>query len=393
MFKLPKPDAAPKQLKHRHQNEGPSDLWILDGGTGREIERRGGPFRQPEWSALALYEKPDIVRDIHKSYIDAGSNAITTNTYAVVPFHIGRERYDKDAKWLLDLAVDLAVQARGDRKDVQIMGSVPPITGSYEPGKFDEAIVGPILQDFLGAFRGKVDAILLETIGSVQEAKFALEQVKKSGVDLPVYLSFHVDASGSDENKPRLLTGDTLGQAMEQLMQTGLLHPDRVPLVMVNCCDVKVVDEALRELASALDIATSGFRIGAYPNAFSAPPAAAANEKVREVDHSISPSFLKSVAKRWISEYGARAVGGCCGIGPDHIKAVAELKTTAGSLDKNRAGVGQDLQVLLPPEQPYLATMDKPLLFSCGIQGCGCGVQSGFGQGLPRLCEAVSTSE
>jgi S-methylmethionine-dependent homocysteine/selenocysteine methylase len=138
-----------------------SSVTVIDGGTGREIRRLGGPFRQPEWSALALYEQPDIVREVHESFLEAGSTAITTNTYAIVPFHLDAatphnngkgERYQKDAKRLLKLAVDLAVQARGDRENVLILGSIPPICGSYEPDAFDETIAKPILNDFLDAF-------------------------------------------------------------------------------------------------------------------------------------------------------------------------------------------------------------------------------------------------
>jgi S-methylmethionine-dependent homocysteine/selenocysteine methylase len=68
-------------------------LVILDGGTGRELARRGAPFRQPEWSALALMEAPDFVSAVHQSYVEAGADVITTNSYALVPFHIGADRF------------------------------------------------------------------------------------------------------------------------------------------------------------------------------------------------------------------------------------------------------------------------------------------------------------
>ena len=63
-------------------------LVILDGGTGRELARRGAPFRQPEWSALALIEGPQFVSAVHRAYVEAGADVITTNSYALVPFHI-----------------------------------------------------------------------------------------------------------------------------------------------------------------------------------------------------------------------------------------------------------------------------------------------------------------
>ncbi|MEK9760063.1 MAG: homocysteine S-methyltransferase family protein, partial [Candidatus Puniceispirillum sp.] len=60
-------------------------LVILDGGLGRQLEAMGAPFRQPEWSALALIEAPDFVRQAHDAFIAAGAEVISTNSYALVP--------------------------------------------------------------------------------------------------------------------------------------------------------------------------------------------------------------------------------------------------------------------------------------------------------------------
>src|SRR5262245_38275957 len=84
---------------------------ILDGGMGRELNRIGAPFRQPEWSALALIEGPDYVRRAHDAFIGAGADAITTNSYAVVPFHIGEARFRKDGHKLADRAGRIAREA------------------------------------------------------------------------------------------------------------------------------------------------------------------------------------------------------------------------------------------------------------------------------------------
>ena len=110
---------------------------ILDGGMGRELQRRGAPFRQPEWSALALSEAPQAVEAVHAAYIDSGANVITSNSYAVVPFHIGEARFAQEGQALAALAGELArraVQASG--KAVQVAGSLPPLFGSYRPDLF-----------------------------------------------------------------------------------------------------------------------------------------------------------------------------------------------------------------------------------------------------------------
>ena len=86
-------------------------MIILDGGMGRELQRLGAPFRQPEWSALTLIEAPDLVVDAHRRFIEAGAEIITTNSYAVVPFHIGDELFAERGMELLELSVDLARRA------------------------------------------------------------------------------------------------------------------------------------------------------------------------------------------------------------------------------------------------------------------------------------------
>ena len=88
---------------------------ILDGGLGRQLSENGAPFRQPEWSALALMEAPHTVREVHDQFIAAGADVITTNTYAIVPFHIGEDRYEDQGGALLELAAKLARSRPMDR--------------------------------------------------------------------------------------------------------------------------------------------------------------------------------------------------------------------------------------------------------------------------------------
>ena len=119
---------------------------ILDGGMGRELQRRGAPFRQPEWSALALSEAPQAVEAVHAAYIDSGANVITSNSYAVVLFHIGEARFAEEGQALAALAGELArraVQASG--KTVQVAGSLPPLFGSYRPDLFQAERVSELL--------------------------------------------------------------------------------------------------------------------------------------------------------------------------------------------------------------------------------------------------------
>ena len=103
-------------------------ITILDGGMSRELMRLNAPFRQPEWSALSLYKQPSAVQQVHENFIANGAQIITTNSYAVVPFHIGEQRFHSDGKILADLAGLLAKSAvqNSGILTTQIAGSLPP---------------------------------------------------------------------------------------------------------------------------------------------------------------------------------------------------------------------------------------------------------------------------
>ena len=113
---------------------------ILDGGMGRELLRMGAPFRQPEWSALALIEAPEFVIRAHAAFAAAGAEVLTTSNYAVVPSCLGPSRFAAQGSSLADLAGRLARQAAHEaRHPIRIAGSLPPLFGSYRPDLFDPA--------------------------------------------------------------------------------------------------------------------------------------------------------------------------------------------------------------------------------------------------------------
>ncbi len=87
-------------------------ITLIYGGMGRELKRMGAPFRQPEWSALALMEAPETVGQAHAAFIAAGAEVIITNSYALVPFHIGETRFATDGQSLAELSGRLARDQR-----------------------------------------------------------------------------------------------------------------------------------------------------------------------------------------------------------------------------------------------------------------------------------------
>src|SRR5215207_9378994 len=146
---------------------GMGRVTILDGGMGRELQRVGAPFRQPEWSALALIESPLHVTMVHEEYAQAGVNVITTNTYALVPFHIGEERFDREGRRLAALAGLLAREVADAHPDVRVAGCLPPVLGSYLPERFVADEARPLVEVLVEEQAPFVDLWLAETQSSI----------------------------------------------------------------------------------------------------------------------------------------------------------------------------------------------------------------------------------
>lgn len=146
---------------------------ILDGGMSRELVRLGAELRQPEWSALALIENPAIVRRVHEEFFAAGADIITTNSYALVPFHIGEERFRLEGRRLMSLAGRLAREAADEAVDrkVLVAGSLPPIFGSYEPQRFMPDLAHEYLDALVEELSPSVDVWLGETLSLVAKPR------------------------------------------------------------------------------------------------------------------------------------------------------------------------------------------------------------------------------
>ena len=106
-----------------------SEITVLDGGMGKELRRIGAPFRQPEWSSLALMEAPDMVLRAHRNFVDAGAQVLITNNYAVVPYHHSDEFVAERLTELTALAGRLARQAADSvPREIRVAGSLPPLS-------------------------------------------------------------------------------------------------------------------------------------------------------------------------------------------------------------------------------------------------------------------------
>lgn len=289
-------------------------MKILDGGFGRELARRGAPFRQPEWSALALTEAPEIVKEVHLDFIRAGAEVITTNNYAVVPFHIGQERFDAEVKDLVNIAVIQAKTAvEESRKKVLIAGCLPPLFGSYRADLFQENEAEKLAKPIIETLAPHVDFWLAETQSCLKEVETVHALLPKDQRDF--WVSFTLQDEVQLE-QPRLRSGESIQQAADTITRLG------AKAVLFNCCQPEVILQAIVAIKPLLP---NGVEIGAYANAF--PPQnseATANDGLDEVRADLNPALYLKFAQEW-QEAGATLLGGCCGIGPEHIAELSKF--------------------------------------------------------------------
>jgi S-methylmethionine-dependent homocysteine/selenocysteine methylase len=288
-------------------------VTLLDGGMGRELQRMGAPFRQPEWSALALLEAPDFVRRAHAAFVAAGAEVITTNSYALVPFHIGEARFAAEGEALADLSGRLAREAAAQAAHrVTVAGSLPPLFGSYRPDLFDAERAPELLQPLIRGLSPHVDLWLAETQGSIAEVQAVAAAL--AGDNRPLWVSYTLRDEEPGE-APVLRSGEAVGEACRVAQRLG------AQAVLFNCSQPEVIGPALSEARETL--ARDFLPLGAYANAF--PPMrkdAQANSAVSDLRDDLDPAGYLRFARDWV-ERGATLVGGCCGIGPEHI---AELQ-------------------------------------------------------------------
>ncbi len=288
---------------------------LLDGGMGRELQRRGLASVSGTWSAEALLAQPSVVRDIHKDFITAGAEVITTSNYAVVPFMLARGGLEDRMEEMLTASVRLSRDAReqAGRPEVRIAGSLPPLAQSYRPelvGPPEE--IEPLYRRIATALAPGVDLLLCETMSSAVEARSAARVAAEFGK--PVWVAWTLD----DEVTGRLRSGETPGEAV------AVLEGLPVEAFLFNCCVPEAVSAALPALRAA-----TVRPVGAYANALAGFKSDyVIGSQVGEggetpARNDLSPAAYARFAAEWRA-LGADILGGCCGIGPDHI---AELRS------------------------------------------------------------------
>ena len=296
-------------------------LTILDGGMGRCLRAMGAPFCQPEWSAKALIESEGhkFVEQAHADFIAAGAEVLTVNSYALVPAHIGPDNFHARAKYLAGVAMACATAAVATAPSrVRIAGGLSPQM-SYRPDLFEKEKMMAIYATLIGAQKAGVDLWLCETLGSIAEAEAAAEALRIAGErHQPVWVAFKLENASREAPEPTLQSGESIAAAVETAVRLG------VAAVLFNCSTPEVIAQAVPLAKSVITGAGADVEVGAYANSFVEKREGECNATL-QADRELTPEEYAGFAKQWVAS-GATIIGGCCGILPRHIRAVADLK-------------------------------------------------------------------
>jgi S-methylmethionine-dependent homocysteine/selenocysteine methylase len=307
-------------------NDDRGPVTLLDGGTGQELLRRAAGAPTPLWSARVMLDEPELVTEVHRAYLDAGADVITVNAYSATPERLAPYGLEDEYERLQRLSVDLARSAVAERPGARVAGCLSPYRWTYRPElapAFDE--LWPAYAATAALQVDGVDLILCETMGSIDEARAAVVGAGTTG--LPVWVSWTL----ADDAWARLRSGERLADAVAAAERWSSAGDADLRAVLVNCSRPETVTNAIAALTGTT-LAT-----GAYANGFGHIAADYDTGSVTtELGRSeMSPIAYAEVATSWVAS-GARIVGGCCEIGPEHI---AELSSRLGRPGDVTAGV------------------------------------------------------
>ena len=280
-------------------------IWLLDGGMGQELIKNSKSDPHPLWSTYVMLEEPDLVRKAHVDFIEAGASVITLNTYSTTPERLEANDLLGKFSFFQKKAIDLAREAIDHtEKNVLIAGCLPPLVASYRPDKapeYDRCV--DLYIQIVREQENFVDLFICETMASIKEAKAAVAAAKTSGKSVWCGLTLE------DNEKCELRSGEKLIDSVNELQSLGQEE------FLLNCSFPEVIDKGMKILSQNAKF------FGGYGNGFTSidPLKTASNVSVLSARTDLGPEKYSKHALNWAND-GASVVGGCCEIGPRHIK-------------------------------------------------------------------------
>ncbi len=281
---------------------------IFDGATGTNLQLRhlgpddfGGPAMEG-CNELLCDTRPDVVADLHRSFLDVGVDVVETNSFGSLPWVLAEYGIAARTRELALKSARIARDVAGDR---WVAGSLGPGTKIASLGQITFSDQRDGYQEAArGLLDGGVDLLVIETVQDLLQAKAAIIGCRRAMADagrsVPVQVQVTIELTG------RMLLGTEIGGALTTL---DALRPDVIGL---NCATgPQEMSEHLRYLAQHARVPISCLPNAGLPSVVEG-----------RMHYDLSPEQLAEHHARFITEYGVSVVGGCCGTSPAHLAAV-----------------------------------------------------------------------
>ncbi len=281
------------------------DVIILDGATGTELEKRGVPMDHTAWSASALHTHPEVVRSVHEDYVRAGADIIIANSFSTARHVLEPAGMGSEFRSLNERAVLLAKEARDNTADrpVFVAGSISTFNAGNNPNyRPAPAQARANYRDQAAVLaESGADLIIMEMMVDLEQSGYAVEAAVLTG--LPIWIGFSCKLN--DE-----------GEVLLWDQATPLTEAVRV-IPPLGGSLIAIMHTLTEDVSPALRVVKPGWSgpIGVYAHSgkFIMP-----NWQFIDM---ITPDEYASAALEWV-DMGAQVVGGCCGTGPEHIRAL-----------------------------------------------------------------------
>ena len=288
------------------------DIVLLDGGTGSEIERQGIKMNDLAWCGIAHMEQPEVVRQVHESYIHAGADVIIANTFSTAPHILQRLGLEDKIAEINQSAVRLALQARDNTgQDVCIAASMSstPAFDSVRMPTDDAAREGYLRQAELLVEAG-AELIIAEMMRDIDNARIVVGAARSTGI--PVWTGFSAFINNDNDVTNYV---SIRGLELEILPFKNMVEE----VLSVGCDAAGVMHTSVHHTGPALTELNKlwGGPVFAYAESGHFIPPSWKFEDI------ISPQAYLGYARQWINQ-GVQVIGGCCGIGPEHIRVLRE---------------------------------------------------------------------
>ncbi len=272
---------------------------LCDGAMGTLLYSKG-IFINRCYDELNL-AMPDLIREIHHDYYQAGAEIVETNTFGANSFRLARHGCAEKTRAINVAGVKLAREAAKAFSGL-VAGSVGPLGVRIEPlGKtsLDEAHAA-FLEQIAALVEGGIDLIILETFGYLDEIRQAIRAARDVNPDLPVVAQVTIDEDGN------CLDGATPETFGAKLADWG---------ADVIGCNCSVGPGAMLSAIERVHQVTNGIPLSAQPNA--GMPRAVEGRNI----YLCSPEYMANYVPQYVAA-GVRLIGGCCGTTPEHIKVM-----------------------------------------------------------------------